>query len=310
MKKALLIVVLLGLTMAYGQSKKNGTIYIEHPAIETVNALVDAFVAGDSAAVAGFLHEDFRAFNGSTPNKDAKGATKEQYLGRVNFWKNNISYLSIEPLQGSYPDALEYKDGALWVQNWSQLKGVHNGSGVKIDVPIHRMYRLKDGKVDLEISYHNERIYREIGESFQDRENGTIYNHHDNINSVRRMMHAFEHDDFETAYSFFDEKARFSSLEMERGESMSLEEAKARNEEIWETFDITSIDVVGYPDYLEYDLRDGKVVQSWWNIRMTRKADGHKIVMPALYIHDFNDEGKITRSSAYLSTKWLDAPAE
>ena len=33
-----------------------------------------------------------------------------------------------------------------------------------------------------------------------------------------------------------------------------------------EDFEITSIDVVGYPDYLEYDLRDARAVQSWWEI--------------------------------------------
>ena len=63
---------------------------------------------------------------------------------------------------------------------------------------------------------------------------------------------------------------------------------------------------MGYPDYLEYDLRDSKTVQSWWDFRLTRKSDNKKIVMPVMYIHDFNDEGQIIRSSAYLSTKWLD----
>ncbi len=63
-----------------------------------------------------------------------------------------------------------------------------------------------------------------------------------------------------------------------------------------EDFEITSIDVVGYPDYLEYDLSDARAVQSWWKFRMTRKADGKKIILPALYIHDFDEDGKIVRS--------------
>jgi len=40
---------------------------------------------------------------------------------------------------------------------------------------------------------------------------------------------------------------------------------------------------------------------------MTRKADDKKIILPALYIHDFDEEGKIIRSSSYISTKVLDA---
>ncbi|MCE2612176.1 nuclear transport factor 2 family protein [Flavobacteriaceae bacterium D16] len=306
MKKVFLLACLMGMGISFGQTKKNGTIFIEHPAIETVNAMTDAFVAGDSEKVGSYLHEDFKSYNGSTPNKDAEGASKDQFINQVNFWKENISYLSIEPSAGAYPDAMEYKDGQVWVQTWNHLKGVHNSTGVKIDVPIHRMYRLKDGKIDMMVSYHNERIYWEIGQSFEDRENGTIYNHHDNINSVRMAMHAFEHGDFETAYSFFDEEARFSNLEMPRGETMSMDEVKNQDKEMIEKFEINSIDVVGYPDYLEYDLRDGKTVQSWWDIRLTRKSDKKKIVMPAMFIHDFNDEGKITSSSAYFSSKWLD----
>lgn len=306
MKKLFLFACLMGMALSFGQTKKNGTIFVEHPAIQTVNDMTAAFVAGDSEKVGSYLHEDFKGYNGSNPNKDAEGSTKEQFMNQVNFWKNNVSYLSIEPSPGAYPDALEYKDGQVWVQTWNHLRGVHNTTGVKIDVPIHRMYRFKDGLIDMMVSYHNERIYWEIGQSFEDRENGTIYNHHENINSVRRLMHAFEHGDMETAYSFFDEGCRFNNLEMERGESLSLEEVKSRNQEMMENFEINSIDVVGYPDYLEYDLRDGKTVQSWWNIRLTRKSDKKKIVMPALYIHDFNDDGKIIRSSAYLSSKWLD----
>jgi hypothetical protein len=111
----------------------------------------------------------------------------------------------------------------------------------------------------------------------------------------------------EKAYGYFTEDARFNNLELPDGETLSLEETKESNKKILEAFELNSIDVVGYPDYLEYDMRDGKVVQSWWKFRLTRKSDGKKIILPALYIHDFDDEGKIVNSSAYISTKVLDA---
>ncbi|MGB5700884.1 nuclear transport factor 2 family protein [Muriicola sp.] len=306
MKKVTLLALALGLMTAYGQKEKNGTIYKEHEALAAVNAMQAAWVAGDSAAVASYLHDDFKAFNGSGTNKDAKGNTKANYAGGAKWWKENMAYLSLNPTQGTYADALEYKDGQMWVQTWDQLKGVHNTTGVKIDMPVHRMYRFKDGLIDMALSYHNDAVYREVGESFEDRKNGTIYNHHDYINNVRRMMHAFEHGDMEKAYSYFDEKARFRNIEMPRDESMTMEESKANLKDMMDKFTVTSIDVVGYPDYLEYDLRDGKTVQSWWNIRLTRKSDDTEIVMPAMYVHDFNDEGKISSSTAYISSKWLD----
>lgn len=294
--------------MGWSQSKKNGTIFIEHPAIETVNAMSAAFVAGDREKAAGYLAEDFKHYNGSDTNKDAKGQTRDQWLDNLDFWKENISYLSMAPSKGAYPDALEYKDSGIWVQTWDHIKGVHNKTGVKLDMPFHRLVVLNDdNKIKTIISYYDERVYQEIGRSQSDRQNGTLYKNHDHINTVRRMMHAFEFGDFDTAYGFFDEEARFGTLELPDGETMSLAELKERNKKLWETYDFTSIDVVGYPDYLEYDLGDAKVVQSWWKFRLTRKSDKKEFVLPALYIHDFNEDGKIIRSNAYISTKVLDS---
>ncbi len=46
----------------------------------------------------------------------------------------------------------------------------------------------------------------------------------------------------------------------------------------------------GYPDYLNYEMEDQKVVQSWWNFNMNRKSDNKKTVMPILFIDTFNDQ--------------------
>jgi hypothetical protein len=70
---------------------------------------------------------------------------------------------------------------------------------------------------------------------------------------------------------------------------------------------IESIDVRGYPDYLEYELGNAKVVQSWWTARMTRKSDGKKVKLPIMMTHDFNDEGMITNESGYYTMQALNA---
>jgi len=309
MKKRLTLIAICLLTfVSWSQKKKNGTIFIEHPAIETVNAFTAAFVASDKEKAAAYMAEDFKAYNGTNADKDVKGQDKEDWLNQMDWWSANISYLSIKPSKGAYPDALEYKDSGTWVQTWEHIKGVQNKTGVKLDMPVHRLFVVNDeNKITSLISYYDMRIPQEINRSYSDRKNGTIYNNHDNINTVRHMMHAFEFGDFDTAYSFYDPAAEFTTLELPEGESMTLEQVKARNAKLWETYDFTSIDEVGYPDYLEYDLGDAKVVQSWWKFRLLRKSDKKEFVIPALYIHDFNDEGKIIRSSAYISTKILDA---
>ena len=148
MKRGILWALTLGLFMAYGQKEKNGTIYKEHDAIAKVKGMQAAWVAGDSAKVASYLHDDFKSFNGSGTNKDAEGGSKANYAGGASWWKENVAYLSLTPTPGAYPDALEYKDGEMWVQTWDQLNGVHNTTGVKIEMPVHRMYRFKDGLID------------------------------------------------------------------------------------------------------------------------------------------------------------------
>ncbi|MEW4922724.1 nuclear transport factor 2 family protein [Algibacter sp. 2305UL17-15] len=308
MKKAIIIVMVLCVSIMYSQKKKNGTVYIEHPAIDVVDAMEKADIAGDVEKLATLLADDFRSRNGTTLNKNAKGTNKEDFLKWTENRKKWVSYLSLAPHGEAYPDAIEYKDGKVWVQTWNYMKGVHDKTGVKIEMPVHSLYRLNDDhKIELAI-YYNYPIGKDIRKAFSTRTNGTIYNEHETINKVRRMMAAFENMDLEKAYSYFDEKAQFNSLEMGIDESKSLDEIKEAHAAFFKNFEIASIDVVGYPDALEYEIGGGGLtVQSWWNFQLIRKSDKKKLTMPAMYTHDFNDDGKISRSIGYFSTKVLDS---
>ena len=307
MKKALLIVMMVLTFITYAQKKVNGTIYVEHPAINVVESMQQAFVKGDSVKVAGYLTDDFKSFNGSNTNKQDKGIDKKGFINQLKFWNSNIDYLSIKRSEGAYPDALEYKDAnnkdVTWVQTWDNLKGVHNKTGVALDMPIHRLFTVdKNNKIKMMTTYSDSGIYNEIGESSVDRKNGTIYNHHDYINKIRLMIRAFENKDFVKAYSFYDKKAQFRNINMPvDAKSMTLDQMKDTDKKMMDEFDITSIDVVGYPDYLNYEMGNSKVVQSWWNMRMTRKSDKKNVVVPILFIDTFNDEGMIVDEMAYFS---------
>ena len=292
--------------ITYAQ-KKNGTVFSEHQGIDNVEAMIAAFVAGDTAKVSSFLANDFKSFNGNSTNPRATGGTKKGFVNSALFWNKNVDYFSITRQDGAYPDAIEYKDGQIWVQTWDIMKGVHNGTGVKLDMPIQRAYLLDDAlKIKVMINYINQDVYSEVGDSFDERKNGSIYNHHENINTVRKMVAAVEHNDLDKAYSYFDEKARFRNVNMPVGETVSIEEDRAGFEEMKEHFDIISFDPIGYPDYIHYEIGDSRVVQSWWNVRMVRKADKKKLTIPLMIIHDFNEEGKITRASEYFSAKLME----
>ena len=313
MKRLTLLMIMLLTVVTYSQKKKNGTIYSEHPAINVVEDFQKAFVAGDADKVMSYLDDDYKWWNGTNSNKDAKPGTKEGAGKNTTWWKENVAYLSMERSGEAYPDAIEYKDeeqkDVVWVQTWNHLKGVHNETGVKIDMPVHRLYVVnEENKIETVIDYSDRTVWDELRQSFVARENGTIYNHHDYINHVRRLMAALEHGDMDKFYSFYDEKASFRNIHMPVGtESMTMEEDKKGMNEMMENYEITGIDVQGYPDYLNYGLGDAKVVQSWWKLRMTRKSDDKKIVMPLFVIHNFNDEGKITGENAYYSQALMTA---
>ena len=313
MKRSISIVLLMAISITYAQKKTNGTIYVEHPAITTVEAMTQAFVSGNTDKVASFLSDDFKAYNGTSINKNDKGRDKQSFLKDVKFWKDNVDYLSISRSKGAYPDALEYKGDAnqkdlVWVQTWEDIKGVHNKTGVKIDMPVHRLYTVdKNNKIKTCIDYSNSIIGDEIGQSFTDRKNGEIYNHHEYINDVRKMIYAFVNKDFDKAYSFYDENVKFRDINSPNEKGISLTEQKANDKKLLENFEITSVDINGYPDYLHYELGDTRVVQSWWTYTLIRKSDKKVINLPMLYIDEFNDKGKITSEIAYYSEKALEA---
>lgn len=310
MKKALLIVMVVFTFITYGQKKANGTIYVDHPAINLVESMTKAFVSGDVDKVASYLADDFKSFNGTDMND--KGGDKASYLKRVKYWKDNVDYLSIKRSPGAYPDALEYTDDAqkdvVWVQTWEDMKGMHKKTGVKVDMPLHQLFVVnKNNKIKSITSYNNSSIFDEIGSSSDTRKNGMIYNHHDYINKVRLMIHSFENKDFNKSYSFYDKDAKFRSINMSPDEkSLTLDQMKDNDKKLMSQFDITSIDVVGYPDYFNYEMGNAKVVQSWWNFKITRKSDNKKIVMPILFIDTFNDDGMIVDEMAYYSDKLLE----
>lgn len=311
MKKTVLSVMLLISSITFCQKKSNGTIYIDHPAIKIVEDMTKAFVSGDSAKVASYLADDFKAYNGASTLSNDKGRDKAMFLRNVKMWKNELDYYSITRTKGGYPDALEYQDetqkDVVWVQTWEQLKGVHKKTGVKIDMPMHRLFVVnKNNKIQSVTEYSNNSIGDEIDQSYDVRENGTIYNHHDNINTVRNMVRAFENKDFTKAYSYYDAKAQFRDINSGPGKSYTLAEQKVNDKKFFDEYELNSIDVVGYPDYLHYELSNAKVVLSWWNFNVTRKKDKKDMVVPMLFMDNFNDAGKIIAETAYYSAKVME----
>ena len=254
------------------------------------------------------LHDDFKAYDGLSSNKDQEGTSKQNFMGQSSWWNTNISYLKITNNDPAYPDAVEYKKGdQLWVQTWEKIYGVNNQTGVKFDMPIHRLYRLtKDGKKIISlVDYTDRRNYQRMWDAWpgNDLKNGTIYKNHENINSVRILQYAYANGDVEKAMSYFHENASFNDIN--ESSVMNQEQILERDGKIFSGWNLDSLDEVGYPDYLEYDWRESKVVMSWWNFRMTRKSDGKEVTLPVHFSDSFDNEGKTIRRTSYWNKSLL-----
>ena len=291
------------------QKNKNGVVFDKHPGIDLVNSFNEAFVAADMDKLNTILHDDFKAYDGLSSNKDQEGTSKQNFMGQSNWWNTNISYLKISNNDPAYPDAVEYKKGdQLWVQTWEKIYGVNNQTGVKFDMPIHRLYRLtKDGKKIISlVDYTDRRNYQRMWDAWpgNDLKNGTIYKNHENINSVRILQYAYANGDVEKAMSYFHENASFNDIN--ESSVMNQEQILERDSKIFAGWNLDSLDEVGYPDYLEYDWRESKVVMSWWNFRMTRKSDGKEVTLPVHFSDRFDNDGKIVWRTSYWNKSLLD----
>ncbi len=291
--------------------KKNGTVYSEHPSIDVLASFTEAFASGDTIKLASLLTDDFKSYNGVSTDSKIKGTEKARYLKNSYRWFDELEYFSITNFPGAYPDAIEYKkdneNDEIWVQTWELIKGVHKKTGVKFTSPIHGLYLLtKDLKIKTEIIYMNEGIFEEMYQSLSDRTNGTIYNHHDNINTVRKAVYAFENGDLDKAIDYYSEDARFFNINDDLNAPITRDAVKAVRQEFLDNFEIKSIDMIGYPDYLEYEMDNGRSVLSWWKFHLIRKSDKKEIELAMHINDDFDEEGKIISEIIYFNRTLLE----
>lgn len=292
-----LAILLIAGVSSFSQ-KKSGTIFSEHEAITKTQALWKALVNGDEAAYRSFFADS--AYIGQNGNNPLKSPIAEIGKGTKKFVEA-YENLKVGDQSPAYPDALEYKEGGTWVQDWLIMTGTHKATGINLELPIHNMYLFnKDGKITFMGMYFNDDIFEEIANSTRIRENGKVYINHPYIVAVRKSANAATAGDVETWKSFFSPKARFSDSSMKLGESQSLEE-HAAGISFWAATGMkVKLEQVGYPDCIYFEKNDSYVVYSWWN--MTIKMEEKTWEIPYLMTSDFNKDGKIVREHIYMSS--------
>ena len=304
MKNIIYLLSFLFVFSLNAQKNKNGNLYDKHPGIDLITSFHQAYASGDLDKASEILHDDAQWLDGNTNNMVWGG--KERILANINNFKNNFNYVSFNNSPGAYPDALEYKKDGNWVQSWFNVYGVHKVTGVELDHPVLRLYSLNDdsSKITGIIEYSNKLNFSQIANSRTDMKNGTIYMSHEHINTVRKLQFAYQNGDVETAVSFFHENVRFNDIN--ESKIMSMDEILERDSKMFANWTVTDLVEVGYPDFLEYDWKDSKVVLSWWTFKMKRKSDGKEVDVPVHFSDRFDNNGKVVRRTSYWNKSLLD----
>ena len=303
MKNTLFLFSFLFVFSLNAQKNKNGNLYDKHPGIDLITSFHQAYASGDLDKASEILHDDAQWLDGNTNNMVWGG--KERILANINNFKNNFNYVSFNDSPGAYPDALEYKKDGNWVQSWFNVYGVHKVTGIELDHPVLRIYGLNDDSTKIVgiIEYSNKRNFDQIANARTDMKNGTIYMSHQHINTVRKVQFAYQNGDVENAISFFHENATINDIN--ESKIMNMDETLERDGKMFADWAVTDLIEVGYPDYLEYDWRDSKVVLSWWTFKMKRKSDGKEVDVPVHFSDRFDNEGKIIRRTSYWNKSLL-----
>ncbi|MEZ5103146.1 MAG: nuclear transport factor 2 family protein [Draconibacterium sp.] len=304
MKKIFLLSAFLFTVFSGFTQKQNGTVFIEHPLLEKVNTLWEAFEKGDKDAYAALLADKMVGiFNGNTDNRQ----TRENNINSVDWFNEEFENLEVVVDTPAYADAIVYGEGEQWVQDWLIIKGTHKKTGINLNLKEHHLYRFNDeGKITAIHYYFNNDVFQEIRNSQTTKENGKVYINHPYIVTVRKLVNAYCAEDLDAMLEFYDPKVRFSDATMKWRDFVDLEAEKKIWSDRFAKYDNFEMRQVGYPDCIYYAQNDGYVVYSWW-IHKSRSVDTGKVVeFPIMLSHSFDKDGKIVQSMAYYSSNHIE----
>lgn len=301
MKKIIFLVILLTVGVLSNAQKKNGTVYSEHPTIETTKAVMKALQDGDENGFVSFFADSVYVVS----NGKGQKRSKEYIRGTVKYWSAFYN-LEIKDAKPAYPDAIEYKGGEIWVQDWLLFTATHKKTGINIAENFHHMYRFNDdGKIDVLSGYFNNDIFQEIVNSQTTKENGKVYINHPYILKVRRLINALCAKDLDEWSDFFTPDAKLSNIMTEWGKTYSVDEVREYYEGLLPKIESIQMKQVGYPDCIYFEEGDYHVVYSWW-INTWIMKDGTKKEFPSMFSHAFNKDGKIVYDRLYVSSNHLE----
>lgn len=299
MKRSLLALCMLTVFAVTSHAqKKAGTIYVEHEYIDVSRALWDAFVDGDKEKYQSFFADSVYV---STNGEEGEVISKKEMGENIDWWQSEFTNIGIEDQKPAYPDALDYKEGGFWVQDWRLFTARHIKTGINLEVPLHSMYAFNDdGKIISNFTYFNDDVFELIAESQTKTENGKVYDNHPYILTVRKLVNTFQDGDADKYRTFFTDDAQFIFSWNEFGDRKSLDESMEGMKKMFAEGFKAKVEEFGYPDCVFYERGGNHVVYSWW--KYTVMKDGENYEFPVMLSHTFNDDGKIVNEFVYASS--------
>jgi hypothetical protein len=302
MKKKLLLIITMFTGLVLYAQENNGTVYSKHPAIETTKKLWAAFEKGDKVAVGALLADSMVVIynSGETPQK------REDYLKSIDWWSSEFENLKVGDDTPAYPDAIDYKKGGLWVQDWLKVTGISRSSAINLDMHLHCLYQFnKAGKIATLFLYFNNDVFEAINTGSTTQENGKVFINHPYIITVRKLVNAYCAKNVAAMTEIYTPEVNFSNATMKWGDFIDLDKRKKELEKEFAETDNIKMKQVGYPDCIYYSKDDSYVVYSWWIWSGTSKADGKKTEFPIMLSHSFDKNGKIVFEQAYYSSNHI-----
>jgi len=300
MKKILLLLALGLAVLLVNAQKENGTVFSEHEYITKTKALWAAFVKGDKDVFLSFFADSVLVVNNGKPFFRLKNDMAD-YID----WWSKVENLTIKDDSPAYPDAIKYKNGELWVQDWLRITGIHPKTGINIDLALHDLYSFnKEGKIKSLFQYFDNNFFKEVANSERTIENGVVYINHPYIVTVRKLINAVCAENLEAWSGFFVPDASFynSTMKANGKERKDLPAAKKDMEQIFKNNKNITMKQYGYPDCIYYAKDDAYVVLSWWLLSYETADGKKKSDIPMLYTHSFDKDGKITLEMVYYSS--------
>ncbi len=230
MRKLFLFAFLLSFGAASAQKHANGKIFDKHPALDIVAEFTKAYTSGDTTTLKNLTTEGFKMYNMMNNDPDYKGGTRRNLMGQAVWLSNNMVNLKIENRPPAYPDAMEFKDGPVYVYTYEMMTGFDKNNGFKINSPRNSTFIFDESgeKINRLLFSDNTAHFQKYFDSGETRTNGTIYKDHPMIAKVRLLFAYLEVGDLDKAFEGYNEGARVYDINDPNQSYISLADSQRK----------------------------------------------------------------------------------